>query len=302
MPIIEMLTLSPVSLAAKQNRGLFSPAWRYQRAVAVVDSKSVLGDEDPVVDSLAKYILATRGADPIDRPKIDEAFPIEAWASEIFNQNYAGPRFHIEALVLGKLDSDEIADQFAIPPEVVRFYELAFFDMRPHVGKANAIKALLTSKLISMRSTRYDPDIAWKLMALDDGPEAVMSMWSNGQMEDRDMQHLDRVIAANTRRIAVQAQQSRQITNESIPEIMNEYWTMRNHEAALKKMHDDAVTTNTAQQTATSLLASVVFSVAAHEPMSDDVCAEFATIGEDSAILLSRLRGRKEKDNSNGKV
>lgn len=274
-------------------QSLLDPEWRYSRALKLRTNgvKFYSSDEDKYVVRLANFLDEWHSADASSLDEIRKAYPDIYWAYTIYDQKYRGPRFHLEALVVAGLSTNEISAYLAIPEEIIISYEKCFFDIREHLSRENAVRTTIKSRIAGRRGD-LDPDPFWKLVALSCGPTALMALWSDGTLEPKEVSQLDEIIAAQIRRNAIKAVTTRNITHENANEVINEYLMLRHEEANLKKIEADvgqSEVTNTSDFVA-ALLSAVQFSVASVSDRTDTAFLEVSNVAEQAKHLLTRMQ------------
>ncbi len=292
--------LDEVRRKMKDLRSLIDPEWRYTRA-RELKSEHIIHfrrTEDPWVIRLAQFLLAWDKAGVNDIAEVEDRFPDVAWAYKIYINEARGPRYHLEALIVANQDIDEVANYLNLPMPIILAYETCFFDLRSHLEKYGAIRTFITSRARSRGLRDLDPDPFWKRIAIDEGVDLLLVLWSDGRMEEADQRKYDELISASMRRNALEAQKVREVSSINAGDVMLEYAAVRRVEQDEKRAEFDAgAVGGMGIEFVANLLHSVQFTVAAVGPETELNYVELTTAVLQAPKLLERLQGAAaEKD------
>lgn len=280
-------------------RSLLDPQWRYHNAIRFADDGVVVFDSD--VDNhvvrLTSFIEAWRTATPEQQVELETVDFDVYWAYNIFVREYRGPRFHIDALVVADMPTEEIANYLSLPASVVETYELCFFDLRRHLNKTGAVRTYIGSRIADRGNRDLDPDPFWKQVALSSGADALLALWSNGELEPAIQSKLDNIVCAQVRRRALQAVYVRDVNSHNAHDVMAEYLELRRTEVDAQRA---VAETGTVQGTAsTEFVAALLTSVqllsganAAAAPVVVDSVVDQAV----ETALVQRIQSVGNKD------
>lgn len=159
---------------------LREPTWRRDRAQELVDSGSRhLRFEDKAVRDIVSYIRDK--VDGVsDRHLIDKWGPLHV-ADRIY---YGQERYLVEAMVVARAPTSDIAAQFGLPDDVISHYESNYFDVRDRLDN----KGFVMSKVLRAwggAADRDDRESLWRGIAYTGGLEQLMAMWEAGVVEER---------------------------------------------------------------------------------------------------------------------
>jgi len=287
-------------------RSLLDPQWRYSRAVKLVDSgiKFFITEKDALVVELTRFIEAWRETTEAEQERLETTFQDIYWAYDIFTREYRGPRFHIEALVIAGMETEEIANYLGLPTSVITTYELCFFDVRQHLDKPGAIKTYIGSKIRDRGNRDLDPDPFWKQVALSCGTNAVMALWNDGALEKSDINKLDDIFTSQIRRQAIKALNVRDINQFNAHEVIEEYLETKRTEFEVQKSMPSGGSGENAdvKQFVASILSSIQFCLA---PIDNTGVSsvEVTTALAHAPELLQRLQNaQKRETNEHGEI
>lgn len=285
--------MAEVRLRARELRSLLDPEWRYTRARAL-KSDGVIHfrrSEDHWIVALSRFLKAWSESDVETRPQVEDRFPDVAWAYQIYVSEEKGPRYHIEALIVAEMPTDEIADYLGYPVVVIMAYERLFFDIRQHMSKRGAIRAYISARARARGLRDLDPDPFWKRVALDEGFPMLMALWSDGRLNDVERKCYDEIIASQSRRNAFEAMKVREINSSNANDVIIEYVSLCKNEYERQKVESEIGEGDRLSEFVSGLIHAVQFSVAPVGTGSERAYVELTTAVAQAPKLLERLQG-----------
>lgn len=294
--------LKEVRKRAIEIRSLLDPEWRHTRARNLRSDGVVRFSrrEDPWVSGLAKFVRDYEDCSPSELDDIESKYPDYMWAYTIYTSGYRGPRFHIEAMIIAGMSTDEIADYLNFPYQVIHTYEKCFFDMRRHLDKPIAVKMYITARISSRGLRDLDPDPFWKRIALDEGISLLLAVWGNGILEESDKKKLDSLIASQSRRNALAAMHVRDIQPGNANEVITEYVDLCRVENDRQKIESEAgLSGDPIREILGGLFHAVQFTVAPVRRGSEDSYLELSNTLAGAPAILERLQGTSTDGKSN---
>lgn len=148
------------------------PDWRWQRARWLREKgRYIRKTVDDGQTVLAKRFQTEldRVRDDLDESRLAEKYPGLYNAMRIFRREDMDTRWSLEARVLGRQDVEGIAHRCRTTPEVVRWYEALFFDVRNELEHSDYIVNVVMSRSVHMGVAERNYDLIWKLYAYAHG-------------------------------------------------------------------------------------------------------------------------------------
>jgi hypothetical protein len=289
-------------------RALVDPSWRHTRAVGFIEAGVVVvpRDEDAWVKRLVCFLREFNSqSEAVANPELGKPLdlglrdpfalepsdPIICWAHMIYTRSYAGPRYQLEAMLLTDLTDAEIENHLAVPPSVTAAYEHCYFDLRRHRDKPEAIRAYVDARARARCVREGDPDVMWKRAALDYGPALLTALWGTGALTAEQSRQIDKIIASQARRHALEALRILTVNAANAHEIMQEYASISRLEMERVQQDKDlGRASDPAQEIAASLFEAIQFTLAPIGRASEQAYLEVAAAVSHAPQLLERMR------------
>lgn len=274
-----------------------NPAWRFTRATELADSgvKRFNKSEDPWVVHMAQFLRAYDTA--ADASALEVKYPALLWAHRIFDQEYRGPRFHLEALVMADYQSNDIAEFLDLPLPIIEAYERCYFDIRRHLSRPVALRAYLHARVEARGLRDLDPDPFWKTVAMDGGVKTLLALWGAGTLDVAERRRFDELIASQARRNAFKAAHARSVSAKNANLVIQEYTELMHAESERQKIEAEAgFTDNPVRELLSGLYHSISFTVAPVRQGSEQAFIEMSDTVASAPALLARLQGAEVKN------
>lgn len=289
-----MNDLAEVRIRSQEVRSLLDPEWRYTRA-RTLKSEGVTrfkASEDRWVSLFTRFLSEWSNATDESMSDLEDKFPDIFWAYQIYTAEDRGPRYYLEALVIAAMSYDEIADYLGLPSAVVDAYEKCFFDVRRHLDRKGALKVFIASRARSRGMRDLDPDPFWKKLALVEGEQFLFTLWNDGELESDDRKKFDNLIAAQSRRNALDALRVRDINSYNAHEIVEEYVALCKNEIDQQKVTAESEVSGGGQREfIAALMQAVKFSIAPINGDVDNAYMEMSYALAQGPGILKRLQG-----------
>lgn len=286
--------LDEVRQRANEIRSLLDPEWRYTRARALKSDgvRFFRNSEDRWVVLLTQFMTRYSAALEEERTALEYDFPDINWAYNIYTSERRGPRYHLEALVVAGMPTDEVANYLGMPTAVVFAYECCFFDLRRHLDQEGAIRTYITARARARNLRDLDPDPFWKLIALAEGDQFLFALWSDGILEEADRKKFDELLASQARRNATEAMRVRDINTINAHEVVEEYLALSKNETERKRIEADmGVGAGVVPEFVAGLIHAVQFSIAPVGAGSEKSYMELTAALAQGPAILKRLQG-----------
>lgn len=150
----------------------FDPARRWNLVLELAEDRIRLPDRysaDPVIRDLWRFWRVYREDEHRARescPHCCEAFQVYEQADDM--------RWLIEALIIGGLPTEEIAEQVPLATDTLKVYEAGFYDVRPFLSRPLFVLTNFLGKAIH-RCRPDDRDLMWKLISFTCGPDMLIA-------------------------------------------------------------------------------------------------------------------------------
>lgn len=171
-----------------------APDWRWQRARWLRErGRYVRKSVDDKQTAVAKRFQAEmeKSRDDLDEARLAEKYPGVYHATRIFRRDDMDTRWSLEARVLGRQDPEGIARKCRTTPEVVRWYESLFFDVRDELEHTDYIVNVVMGRAAHMGVAERHYDLIWKLYAFAHGHvilESQVTKFTNPTLITREDQ------------------------------------------------------------------------------------------------------------------
>lgn len=168
------------------------PNWRWQRAQALCHTNrpsSRLRDDVAVLKAREFLLAHEKCDDEWQLLALSERYPALYPAREIYARPEQGQRGELEARLLTGDTPEEVAASMGLSPELVRWYEQLFFQVRDRLGNVSWIIHQVLGTAAYELSSQSAPEALWRLFAYVGGREvlqAVMMPLSTALAASRD--------------------------------------------------------------------------------------------------------------------
>ena len=147
--------------------------WRWQAVTGGV--RAVRARKDVYMHVMRRFHetkTAARGVD--DENRLYESYPSLSEALFLHQtEDHESVRHELEARVLSRQTSEEIKTAMRLPLETVRWYELAFFDIRDRLDVTSAVYSQVFVASINGALSNNDYGSLWKLCAYHGGVQVL---------------------------------------------------------------------------------------------------------------------------------
>lgn len=283
----------------REFRAIIDPEWRYTRARQLSTENTIrFVDDDYDTVRLTLMLNDYKCSDISDLDDVELKYPEHFWAYKFYSMEYNGPRFHLEALVLAGMTTEDIADYIGCHPVVVSTYEKCFFDVRKYANKPSVVYTYINSHIASRGLRDLDPDALWKKIALEHGLDTLLNLWGSGSLDDEGKNKYDAIIASQVRKNALAALNARNVRPDNANEVVNEYYDMRRLEMDKQRIDEELGQTNDkTSEILSGLFSSVQFKLAEITTQKDVKQIESTPVNdEELEAVRERLRGALEKN------
>jgi hypothetical protein len=159
--------------AAFQRRNCFrEPDWRWQRAhfLLAAGSKAAKAQDDRETKTILAYWLAhERGPKGHRKHSLQHEFSALKKAHQFWGQT-SQRRTELEACILCGQNDQELALRFGLRPEVIHWYEAAFFHVRDRLGARDWVLSQVIRHDPNRPFPKEDDDTLLKYLAYSGGP------------------------------------------------------------------------------------------------------------------------------------
>lgn len=183
--------------------------WRWERARALRESKTKINrnfKDDQLTKLAYKFQLElAKCKDDIARWDLMDEYPALFPAYLIFkrgdNEERHPMRFAIEARLLAGQSNEEIAECFGISPDIIKYYEKIFFNVREKLNSSDYIMTCIIGPSVQAGLSDRDYDLLWKLFGYLYGPIVLDSfiMTTSRRYRPTTMSEVDAALADDTR-------------------------------------------------------------------------------------------------------
>lgn len=159
-------------LPPNQHDPFKNPTWRWERARWLREKgRYARKGKDDSATVTAKQFQAEydRVKDDLDEARLADKYPGIYHAMQLHQREDMDTRWSLEARVLGRQDVDGIAKKCRTTPEVVRWYELLFFDVRDELDHTDYVANVVMGRSIHMGVSERNYDLLWKMYAYAHG-------------------------------------------------------------------------------------------------------------------------------------
>lgn len=129
-----------------------TPDWRYRRALQIIDEQPRSFRSDRIADAAIRVVHAflrcRQTLDAAARSQLRVTFPGLYEAFEIFESADCTPRLYVECRILAQQSDREIAEKLQLKAEAIKWYELAFYNVRDRLNTRDwiVVKSLNPAK------------------------------------------------------------------------------------------------------------------------------------------------------------
>ncbi len=176
-----------------------SAAWRYERAVRLLDSDTLLPHkvlDDRWTKMLYRFLSTHRElqnelADPdMVEFYIQRKFPTLWTAYEIFSNRENNPmKYTLESRILARQEDEDIAKRMPVAAEVVNLYEQMFYRVRDRLDYSDFIATAVIGPVFRVGSDSVTPELIAKYFGYFCGPivlDYVLQAFSQGHHPKSD--------------------------------------------------------------------------------------------------------------------
>lgn len=158
------------------------PDWRWSRARRLADNGLTpsRARDDRFVRTAWRFLKRLRRFDIKAEEQLETDYPELYEAFRIHDDGQSGIRWVFEAGVMANQPVEELAVYLRVDVQVLRLYEVMFFDVRDALPNRGSIISNVLYPFMTNSVSPRDPDIFWKVIAYFGKWEAVKSSWEIG--------------------------------------------------------------------------------------------------------------------------
>ena len=150
-----------------------APDWRWARARLLLQAKknSRGNSDDACTKTVKRYLtMKSKCKEELDFMELENKFPGLFWAEQIYANQSRDTRWAVEARLLAGEGMESIADKVSTTSETILWYERVFFNVLPHLKKADYIACVVMGRSIHAGLHERDYDLLWKMFGYAYGP------------------------------------------------------------------------------------------------------------------------------------
>src|SRR5690606_34674736 len=251
-----------------------SPKWRFERAVLLYEARKrpIPGVDDKLVCQCRSFLVkwyAIHATDDDDslyerKLKLYMKYPSLLHAYEIFERNDR-IRLTIESRILARQSDEEIAEKVGTTPDVIKIYELLFFNVRDRLSNRDYIVQQIIKPLVQQGLAGVAEGLSAKFFGYFGGPivlDQILDGYDHSVFNPHEVINLndyfDKHWEAQLRRRSAEVINSLGINQFNAFELLNIHQKLIEHARNIK---GDAGTKTHVEENINVLLSAIPWSV-----------------------------------------